>query len=183
MLADGPVVARTLAAAPERPSGRPSLFPAGTYRSGVAGRLRDGVVLSRLGEETCRVSHWRWSELTALSLAGCLTAQPPAWAHFDACANEPTFHAMVTCGKLNRQTVCEANRNCSPDGNAIVAYAESLDQSVQRREMSEPEARRRWIEFRMTRSNEQRQAAQAAAAAARGVRAGYLHANRRLNDL
>jgi hypothetical protein len=104
--------------------------------------------------------------LMALSLAGCLTAQPLAWEHFDACANEPTFHAMVTCGKRNRQTMCEANRNCSPDGNAIVAYAESLDQSVQRRQMSEPEARRRWIEFRMARSNEERQAEQAAAAAA-----------------
>jgi hypothetical protein len=104
--------------------------------------------------------------LITFPLSGCLTAQPPAWAHFDACANEATFHAMVTCGKVNRQTACEANRNCSADGNAVVAYADSLDQSVQRHEMSEPEARRKWIEFRMSRSNEQRQAAQAAAATA-----------------
>jgi hypothetical protein len=46
-----------------------------------------------------------------------------------------------------------------------VEYAESLDQSVQRREMSEPEARRKWIEFKIARVNELRQAAQAARAA------------------
>jgi hypothetical protein len=103
--------------------------------------------------------------LASLSLAGCLTTGIPAWEHFDACASQPTFHEMVRCAKARRQSACEANRNCSPGGDAVIAYAESLDQSVQIREMSEPEARRKWIEFRMARANELRQAAQAERAA------------------
>jgi hypothetical protein len=102
--------------------------------------------------------------LIVFPLAGCLTAGVPAYEHYDACASQATFHAMVTCGKSNRQAACETNRNCSTDGDAVVAYADSLDQSVQRREISEPDARRRWIEFRMARANERRQAIQAAAA-------------------
>jgi len=102
--------------------------------------------------------------LAIFPLVGCARTVP-AWAAYDACANEASFHAMVTCGKSNRQTGCEANRSCSAEGDAIVAYADSLDQSVQRHEISEPEARRKWIEFRMARANELRQARQAAAAA------------------
>ncbi len=103
--------------------------------------------------------------VVSLSLAGCLTTSISALEHFDACAYQPTFHEMVKCAKARRQSTCEANRNCSSGGDAVVAYAESLDQSVQIHEMSEPEARRKWIEFRMARVNEQRQAAQAARAA------------------
>ena len=103
--------------------------------------------------------------LASFSLAGCLTTVIPVWQHFDACANQPTFHEMVRCAKASRQSACEANHNCSPGGDAVMTYAESLDQSVQIREMSEPEARRKWIEFRLARANEARQAAQAARAA------------------
>jgi hypothetical protein len=94
--------------------------------------------------------------LVTLPLAGCLTATAniPAYEHFDACSNQSSFHNMVTCGKTARQAFCTSNKSCTPAGDAIVAYAESLDQSVQRREMSEPEAQRKWIEFRMARAND-----------------------------
>jgi hypothetical protein len=113
-------------------------------------------------EETMRIA---FIVGAAIPLASCLTttASTPAWQHFDACSNQATFHAMVVCGKDRRQDVCNANHKCSAAGDAIVAYAESLDQSVQQHEMSESEAHRKWIEFRMARANELAQAQQAAA--------------------
>ena len=101
----------------------------------------------------------------AIPLASCLTttASTPAWQYFDTCSNQPTFHNMVVCGRDGRQHACDADRNCNASGDAVVAYAESLDQSVQQHEMSESEARRKWIEFRMARANELVQAQKAAA--------------------
>ncbi len=95
--------------------------------------------------------------LWLVSLTGCLTAPSSvsAWEYFDACPEQTPFHDWVTCGKVNRQTACETSRNCSPGANTIVAYAESLDQSVQRHEITEPEARRKWVEFRKDREARQ----------------------------
>jgi hypothetical protein len=103
--------------------------------------------------------------LGAVSLAGCLTtttATNATWEHFDACPDNTAFHQYVTCAKQNRQAACEASRNCSAT-NAIVAYADNLDQSVQRREMTEPEARRKWLEYRMDREAAQSGSARTAA--------------------
>jgi hypothetical protein len=88
--------------------------------------------------------------LGALALAGCLTptARTSTWEYFDACSENSSFHEWVACGKRNREAACEASRNCSAN-NAIVAFADNLDQSVQRREIGEPEARRRWRDMRL----------------------------------
>jgi hypothetical protein len=104
----------------------------------------------------------------AAAISSC-AANKSAWQHYDECATQyPSFADMVACGKQRRTTYCEANRNCSDDGNAVVMYADSLVQSVRRHELSEPEAQRKWIEFRTARSDTQKQlAAQAAAAAVR----------------
>jgi hypothetical protein len=99
-------------------------------------------------------------------LGGC--AQKAAWEHYDECAVETSsFQAMVACGKQKRTAYCQAESNCTADGNAVVMYADSLNQSVTNKEMTEAEAARRWIEFRTARADTQRQlAAQAAAARA-----------------
>ena len=75
---------------------------------------------------------------------------------------------MVACGAQARNAYCQAHNLCSANGNAIVAYADSLVQSVNNHELSEAEARRKWIEFRAARVEAQQQilAAQAAARAA-----------------
>jgi hypothetical protein len=95
--------------------------------------------------------------LWLVSLTGCLTAPSSvsAWEYFDACPEQTPFHDWVTCGKVNRQAACDTSRNCSPGANTIVAYAEGLDQSVQRHEITEPEARRKWVEFRKDREARQ----------------------------
>lgn len=100
----------------------------------------------------------------AVSLAGCLTttAAVPVWAHFDACPDRTTFHEWVACAKQNRQAACDTSHNCSSQPNAAIAFAESLDQSVQRREISETEARHRWTEFRDDREVAPGQAARSA---------------------
>jgi hypothetical protein len=102
--------------------------------------------------------------LGAVSLAGCLTttASVSPWEHFDACTDNATFHQWVTCAKQKRQAACEASRNCSPT-NTIVAYADSLDESVQRREITDPEARRKFLEYRMEREAAQSGSARTAA--------------------
>ena len=86
----------------------------------------------------------------APALAGCLgtTARTSTWDYFDACPENTSFHEWVACGKHNREAACEASRNCSAN-NAIVAFADRLDQSVQRHEIGEPEARRRWRDMRL----------------------------------
>ena len=85
-----------------------------------------------------------------LSLAGCLTttASTSTWEYFDACSDNGSFHEWVACGKRNRQAACDAGRRCSAN-NAIIAFADNLDQSVQRREMGEAEARRQWVQMRV----------------------------------
>jgi len=98
--------------------------------------------------------------LAAVLLVGCLTttASVPVWEHFDACPERAPFHDWVTCAKQNRQAACDANHNCSSNPNTVIAYAESLDQSVQRHEITETEARRRWAVYRADREVAQSQA-------------------------
>ena len=64
---------------------------------------------------------------------------------------------MVACGAQARNAYCQAHNLCSANGNAIVAYADSLVQSVNNHELSEAEARRKWIEFRAARVEAQQQ--------------------------
>jgi hypothetical protein len=83
-------------------------------------------------------------------LPGCATTQKPAWEHYDDCSSQnPSFVAMAACGKQRRAAYCEANRSdCNPVGDAVVAYADSLAQAVSRHEITEAEARRRWLAYR-----------------------------------
>jgi hypothetical protein len=117
-----------------------------------------------------RISQLIFALGLAAALCSC-AANKSAWQHYDECATQNlSFADMVACGKQRRATYCEPNHTCSDEGNAIVMYADSLVQSVSRRELSEPEARRKWIEFRMARADTQKQlAVQAAAAAARSA--------------
>jgi len=99
--------------------------------------------------------------LGTVSLAGCLTETTniPVWAHFDACNDRTSFHEWVTCAKLNRQAVCYTGRSCSLGFPDVIEYAETLDQAVQLRQISEPEARSKWAEFRTDRDRAQSRAA------------------------
>jgi hypothetical protein len=96
-------------------------------------------------------------------LVGCAAPQPrpTAISFYDDCATtKSSFIAMVACGKENRNFACQHIYNeCSAAGNAIVQYADSLAQSVKNHEMTEAEAKRQWIEFRMTQENAQKQQA------------------------
>jgi hypothetical protein len=100
----------------------------------------------------------------AVSLAGCLTATAniPVWQNFDACPDGPGFHEWVTCAKQKRQESCDAGR-CSSGSNTVIAFVDGLDQSVQRHEMTETQARRKWDEFRATREVTDKQSARTAA--------------------
>lgn len=91
---------------------------------------------------------------TAL-LAGCV-ANPniPAWNFYDQCAyKSPSFIEMANCGRKERQAYCTAHKNCMPDGDFFVRYADSLVTSVRNGEITEAEAQRRWIEFRASQVN------------------------------
>jgi hypothetical protein len=91
--------------------------------------------------------------LFALAFTGC-AAQKTAFQHYDECALEhASFAAMAGCGKQRRNAYCQEHKNCSADGNSYVAYADSLVVSVNRGEMTEAEASRKWIEFRTTQLN------------------------------
>jgi hypothetical protein len=79
-------------------------------------------------------------------LIGACAANKSALQHYDECAVEnSSFEAMVACGKQRRMAYCQENNNCSADGKAFVAQANSLVMSVNRHEMTEAEAQRRWV--------------------------------------
>lgn len=86
--------------------------------------------------------------ILATPLAGC-AASKNAWQHYDECGGGG-FASMVDCGSQKRAAYCRDAFNCSGNGDAIVSYAESLKRSVQKGELSETEATRKWIEFRST---------------------------------
>jgi hypothetical protein len=95
----------------------------------------------------------------APALAGCFGGKS-AVAYYDECSQQTSsFTAMAACGKQRRNAVCQPDNSCSRDGDAMVAYADSLVASVSTRTMSEPEAQRKWIEFKMARQDAQRAAA------------------------
>jgi len=95
-------------------------------------------------------------------LMGCAMrpAPPSAWTFYDQCARRSSsFIATAECGKANRNAYCEAHNSCSATGNAFVLYTDSLEASVKDHEMTEAEAQRKWVEFRMDQSNAARQQA------------------------
>jgi hypothetical protein len=95
-------------------------------------------------------------------LSGCDFPPPPpsTISFYDQCGSQhSSFVAMAQCGKANRNAWCQANNACSDNGNAIVVYADSLVVSVKNHELTEAEAQRRWIEFRMAQVNAAQQQA------------------------
>ena len=87
-------------------------------------------------------------------LSGCI-ATTAAWEHYDECSLEhKSFVKMVECGKDRRNAYCAPTNNCSASGNSIVQYADSLVASVKAKEITEEEARRKWIEFKTNEENE-----------------------------
>jgi hypothetical protein len=108
--------------------------------------------------------------LSTVTLSGC--ASPPlipAYEQFDACeATTSSFAAKVACGKERRAAYCQAQGACSSEGNAVIAYANALVQSINAKTMTEPEAQRKWIEFKLARSDERRRVMLQEAAIAAG---------------
>jgi hypothetical protein len=91
--------------------------------------------------------------LIGLSVASCVSTQDKAaWDHYDACqAETKSFVAMVDCGKQRRTAYCQPE--CSRVGDAAVQYADVLADSVRRREMTETQARLKWVEYKTTQLN------------------------------
>jgi hypothetical protein len=87
--------------------------------------------------------------IVSVSLGGCLTiaSNIPVWEHFDACPDQSTFHKWVTCAKARRQAACDASR-CSSSSSNVVAYVDNLDQAVERGQVTEADARRKWLQYR-----------------------------------
>lgn len=74
---------------------------------------------------------------------------------YDECeATTSSFAAMIDCGKRKRAEKCRAAFNCTTEGDRVVAYGDALAQSVKDGSLTEAEARRRWIEFKLARTDE-----------------------------
>lgn len=88
-------------------------------------------------------------------LSACSGTSPetefiPYWQHYDECSqDQKTFEKMIVCGKNKRLESCENNVCSGARGNAFMSYSDSLLTSVKSGQLSEEEAKRRWIEFRL----------------------------------
>ncbi|HEU5047182.1 MAG TPA: hypothetical protein VFT64_04985 [Rickettsiales bacterium] len=90
-----------------------------------------------------------------LLLAGCMANNyVPPWTFYDQCAQQlSSFSAIANCGETKRNAWCTEHQNCTSNDNAFVAYTDSLVASVKSGEMTQEEARRKWIEFRANQVN------------------------------
>jgi hypothetical protein len=99
---------------------------------------------------------WRctWGLLTAILpvlLLSCVSQPitPPVWSYYDNCATQnPSFVAMVKCGRERRLAECEPKNQCSAEGNLFMEYADSLALSVKNKKQSETEAFRLLAEYK-----------------------------------
>jgi hypothetical protein len=108
--------------------------------------------------------------LCAAALSGCMQQTKTAWQHYDECAAETaSFRAMVECGKQRRTAYCQEAGACSDLGTALVQYADALAQQVAHHEISEAQAREKFVAYKTAQIQAARQLQmQAAAAAASG---------------
>jgi hypothetical protein len=103
---------------------------------------------------------WRrtWSLLTLILpvlLLSCVSqpSTPLVWSYYDDCATQnPSFVAMVKCGREGRLAECESKNQCSPESTLFMEYADSLALSVKNKKQSESEAFRRLAEYKTGRS-------------------------------
>lgn len=103
------------------------------------------------------------------AFTGCAVTPPPkvAWNYYDECETSThSFTDMVTCGKQRRNAYCQARSSCSDIGNSVVQYADSLAEAVSKHEMTESEAKMRFIEFKTKQAQAARQTQLQAAAIA-----------------
>jgi len=86
----------------------------------------------------------------ALMQSGCVhSASPPVWNYYDQCAGEnPSFLAMVECGRQRRLAECTPSNTCSPEGTTFMEYVDSLALSVKNKTMTEAEAMRRYAQYK-----------------------------------
>lgn len=90
----------------------------------------------------------------ALLVSGCVSNYVPPWTFYDQCAQQTSsFVGIANCGEAKRNAYCTAHRDCNANDNAFVAYTDSLVKSVKSGDLSEEEARRKWIEFRANQVN------------------------------
>jgi hypothetical protein len=74
---------------------------------------------------------------------------PSVWSYYDDCAAQnPSFVAMVKCGRERRLAECEPKNQCSAEGNLFMDYADSLALSVKNKKRSETEASRLLAEYK-----------------------------------
>jgi hypothetical protein len=94
-----------------------------------------------------------------------------AWEHYDVCAKQLTsFSAMVGCGRERLKAYCQTRPSepaCGALGNAVAAYADNLERQIEDKQITEPEARRKWAQFELLSPAEQVRTSQAATAAGR----------------
>jgi hypothetical protein len=108
------------------------------------------------GRKGLRQMTWRYARglltaiLPVLSLS-CVSQPiiPPVWSYYDNCAAQnPSFVAMVKCGRERRLAECEPKNQCSPEGTLFMEYADSLALSVKNKKHSETEAFRLLAEYK-----------------------------------
>jgi hypothetical protein len=101
-------------------------------------------------------------------LSGC---GHPVYEFYDSCAAQnPSFVAMVECGRAKRLAECVPNKSCSPVGTAFMQYADALAMSVKNKEMTEAQALQKFAEYKtqVLQNASRDQAIAAAGAAASG---------------
>jgi hypothetical protein len=84
-------------------------------------------------------------------LLSCVSqpSTPPVWSYYDDCAAQnPSFVAMVKCGRERRLAECEPKNQCSAEGTLFMEYADSLALSVKNKKQSETEAVRLLAEYK-----------------------------------
>lgn len=97
-----------------------------------------------------------------VALLTACTPYIPAWTFYDQCTQSQSFTAMAGCGRVNINSYCSLHNNCSANDNSFVLYTDSLVISVKNGELTEAEAQRKWIEFRMAQVNARQQQIQSA---------------------
>ena len=91
--------------------------------------------------------------IIAVALSGC-NPSPSVFAYYDACTLQTTsFIATAECGKRTRNEACAQANSCSVIGNSAVQYADALSDGVRHGEISDAEARQRWIKFKVEQIN------------------------------
>src|SRR5262249_14493949 len=105
--------------------------------------------------------------ICTVSLSGCMQQTKTAWQHYDECAAETvSFRAMVECGKQRRTAYCQEAKACSDIGTALVQYADALAEQVAHHEISEAQAREKFVSYKTAQIQAARQLQMQAATAA-----------------